>query len=92
MQQLNDEEVVKEIYDEYVKSVAEKIVELHATLGAEDWVPLDRTAHTLKGNALAAGDEDIATLAIEIRKAAALKDAETCRKLLAKIEEMSKLL
>ena len=86
----NDEEIMREIYDEYVRSIGEKKGELKEAIDAADWQRVDKLAHTVKGNALSAGDEDIAFLAIELRKTSALGDAETSRSLLAKIEELSK--
>ena len=83
-----DEDIMGEIYGEYVQSVKEKIAEMKETLDASDWQRADRVAHTVKGNALSAGDEEVALLAIDIRKAAALGDGERCRSLLAKIEEL----
>ena len=53
-EQFGDDDVVKEIYDEYASSAHEKIAEAGAALAAGDWTTLDRVAHTLKGNALAA--------------------------------------
>lgn len=70
-----DDDVVREIYAEYVSSAKEKIAEAGAALAAADWTMLDRVAHTVKGNALAAGDEEMANTAIALRKTAILKDA-----------------
>jgi len=83
----DDEEIMGEIYGEYVQSVKEKIAELKEALGAADWQRSDRIAHTIKGNALAAGDEEVARLAIEIRKTAALGDGERSLSLLAEMEK-----
>ena len=85
-----DAAVVDEIYEEYVSSTREKIQEATATLAAEEWTPLDRAAHTLKGNALAAGDTDMAETAIALRKAVALKDSAEAAALIAKLDALSK--
>ena len=69
-----DADVVGEIYGEYVSSVGEKLGEADAARAAEDWGQLDRVAHTIKGNALTAGDGAMAEAAIALRKASALKD------------------
>ena len=93
MEQFGDDlDIVCEIYAEYTSSLALKVVELKNAIDSEDWTQVDRLAHTVKGNALAAGDEDVATVAIELRKTAALKDAAQCRTLLAKIEALAKTL
>ena len=75
----DDEDVVNEIYGEYVRSVGEKIGELKAAAAKTDWVLVDRIAHAMKGNALAAGDPEMSEAAIGIRKSAALKDDAACQ-------------
>ena len=85
-----DADVMAEIYNEYVSSVKEKIEEAGVKLAAADWTTLDRIAHTIKGNALAAGDAETANVAIELRKAAALADASLSASLIDKIKELSK--
>ncbi len=91
-EQFGDDDVVKEIYDEYASSAHEKIAEAGAALAAGDWTTLDRVAHTLKGNALAAGDEDLANTAIELRKAATLNDASGAAALHGRLKELEALL
>ena len=78
-----DEEVIAEIYGEYVSSLADKLAEAESALAAGDWTLLDRVAHTVKGNALSTGDQAMADAAIELRKAATLKDAEEGARLVA---------
>jgi HPt (histidine-containing phosphotransfer) domain-containing protein len=87
-----DADIMAEIYNEYVSSVGEKISEAESALAASDWTKLDRTAHTIKGNALAAGDQEMADTAISLRKSAALSDAALSASLLGKIKELSKVL
>ena len=86
----NDPDLIAEIYGEYVTSIKDKTAELAKAIDAADWQAADKAAHTIKGNALAAGDEDMAFLAIEARKATALGDADQSRSLLAKMEELGK--
>ncbi len=74
-----DADIMNEIYDEYVRSVKEKSVELKSAVESEDWLRLDRIAHAMKGNALAAGDAEMAETAISLRKSAALKDVGACK-------------
>jgi HPt (histidine-containing phosphotransfer) domain-containing protein len=85
-----DVEIMKEIYDEYVKSVMEKKAELAGAIDAADWRGADRMAHTLKGNALASGDAEMCDVALELRKTIALSDANASRALLSRVEELSK--
>ena len=87
-----DADVMAEIYGEYVSSVQVKLSEADAALAASEWPRLDKIAHTIKGNALAAGDEDMANTAIELRKAATLGDAALSAKLVDNLKELAKLL
>ena len=90
MEQFGDESVVKEIYEEYAKSISEKITEGDAALNAEEWTALDHIAHAVKGNALATGDNDVANVAIELRNAAKLMDKNGARVLVDKLKELAK--
>lgn len=85
-----DPDIVGEIYAEYVASVREKVEAAAADLAAANWTSLDRVAHTIKGNALAAGDTAVADAAIELRKTAALADTPSCATLIERIRELSK--
>jgi len=87
-----DADVMGEIYGEYVSSVVAKKSEAEAALAASDWGRLDKVAHTVKGNALAAGDAEMADTAIALRKAAALGDENLARSLIMKIGELASLL
>ena len=90
MEQFGDEDVIKEIYAEYAKSVQEKLPELEAALTVENWTTLDSLAHAVKGNALATGDTDSANVAIALRTAAKMSDRENARSLLGKLKELAK--
>ena len=85
----NDAEVVGEIYAEYVASLQEKLGELAASVDAADWDLLDRLAHTVKGNALVAGDTETADTAIALRRAAKLQQEAEARQLVARLRELS---
>ena len=88
----DDADVVNEIYGEYVASVRVKIMEADAALTDAAWVPLDRVAHTIKGNALAVGDRAMADVAIELRSAAQLQDAHQAAALIGRLKELSEQL
>ena len=90
MEQFGDEDVVNEIYAEYVKSIEEKIPEIDAALATENWSLLDPLAHAVKGNALATGDTDMADVAISLRIAAKMSDKETSKSLFTKMLELAK--
>lgn len=87
-----DADIVGDIYREYVASVAEKLVEADEALAAAAWDRLDKVAHTVKGNALAAGDTEMADTAIALRGAAKLADTERAGSLIARLKELEKLL
>ena len=84
-----DADVVNEIYAEYVASIREKLAEAETALSSGDWTRLDRSAHTIKGNALSSGDTEMAETAIETRKAATLADAALASSLLEKIKKFA---
>lgn len=88
MGQFGDEDVVGEIYNEYVTSLGQKLSESEAAIASQDWVALDRAAHAMKGNALASGDEAVANVAIALRNDAKLQKAEEAQALVAKIKEL----
>ena len=89
MEQFGDEDVVNEIYAEYVKSVHEKLPALEAALATENWSSLDMLAHALKGNALATGDTEAANAAIALRVAAKMSEKGDARSLLDKLNKLS---
>ena len=88
----NDAELVKEIYGEYVSSIRVKIGEAEKALAADDWEQLDRVAHTVKGNALTAGDNEMAQVAIELRSTSQLHDHEQSAALISRLREFEELL
>lgn len=85
----DDADVIGEIYGEYVASMVEKIGEADSALAASEWDRLDKVAHTVKGNALAAGDAEMAETAIALRKAAVLGDAAQSGTLIARLKEIA---
>ena len=90
MEQFGDEDVVNEIYAEYVKSIQEKDSEIDAAIAAENWSSLDSLAHAVKGNALAAGDTAIADVAIALRSAAKMSEKDMATSLFGKLRELAK--
>ena len=88
----DDADVVNEIYGEYVSSVRVKIMEATTALTGSAWQQLDRVAHTVKGNALAAGDNEMADAAIQLRKVTQLQDAAQAGELIGRMQELSELL
>ena len=88
----NDAALVKEIYDEYVSSTGLKLKEADEALSAGEWTQLDRVAHTIKGNALTAGDGDMAQVAIELRSTSQLHDHEQSAALIARLKGLEEQL
>ena len=88
----NDTEVVDAIYAEYVSSIGAKMAEADAALAAGAWDALDKAAHTIKGNALAAGDQQMADKAIAIRNAAKLQERDQSAQLIADMRALAEQL
>ena len=84
-----DADTVESVYALYVESVGEKLAEAKAALADGDWTKLDAAAHTLKGNALAAGDQPLAEVAISLRNATKLQATEHSAQLISQIEELA---
>lgn len=80
-----DADIVSDIYAEYAKSLRARAVEATNAFAARDWKTLDRAAHTVKGDALSAGDEDTANIGIRLRQAAQLEDADATTALLEEL-------
>ena len=88
----NDTEVVDAIYAEYVSSIGAKMAEADAALAAGSWDVLDRAAHTVKGNALAAGDQQMADTAIALRNAAKQQNRDEAERLIADLKSLAEQL
>ena len=84
-----DADIMNEIYAEYVASIGEKLKEADEHLAAGAWQPLDHVAHTIKGNALASGDNEMAETAIALRSAAKLNDSEQAATLIANLKGLA---
>ena len=63
--------------------------EADEALATAAWLPLDRIAHTIKGNALAVGDEKMGQTAIDLRGAAQLQDLTLATALVAQLKELA---
>ena len=87
-----DADVVDAIYAEYVTSIGTKVAEADAALAAGAWDALDKAAHTIKGNALAAGDQQMADTAIAIRNAAKLQERDQAAHLIADMRALAEQL
>ena len=85
----DSEEDIAAIYSEYVKSVGVKADEAQAALAAGAWHELDKVAHTVKGNSLSVGDQQMADVAIALRGAAQLQDRGKAEQLIAEMRALS---
>ena len=88
----DDMEFVKAVYAEYVSSIGDKMAEADAAVAAGVWDSLDKVAHAIKGNALTAGDQQMADTAIELRNAAKLQDRVLAGRLIADLRALAELL
>ena len=91
-EQLGDPDVATEVYTEYANSFRTKLAEARQSFANRDWKNLDFAVHTLKGNALAAGDNEVVETAIALRGAATLADERTAGDLLAKLTKLEETL
>ena len=85
----DDAEAVDAIYAEYVTSIGAKMDEADAALAADAWDTLDRVAHTVKGNSLAVGDQQMADTAIALRQAAKLQNRDEAERLIADMKSFA---
>ena len=85
----DDTEVVDAIYAEYVSSISVKMTEADTALAAGAWDALDKVAHTVKGNALAAGDQQMADTAFTLRNAAKLQEHDQAERLIADLKALA---
>ena len=84
-----DQAIMEEIYAEYAESAREKVGEMAAAASSGEWEHLDRLAHTVKGNALMAGDNETVESAIALRGAAKLHDLAKADALIARLQELA---
>ena len=88
----DDPEVVESIYAEYVSSIGAKMAEADAALATCAWDALDKVAHTVKGNSLAVGDQQMADAAIALRSAAKLQEHDQSAQLIADMKSLAEQL
>lgn len=84
-----DQDVVVEIYVEYVSSTGEKLAEIEKASARADWTAVDKLAHAVKGNALAVGDQEVVETAIALRGAATLGDAAAAAECIARLKALA---
>ena len=63
-----------------------------AALAANGWDALDKVAHTVKGNSLAVGDQQMADAAIALRSAAKLQERNQTAQLIADMKALAEQL
>lgn len=88
MEQFGDREVVDGIYEEFASSFPKLADDAKAQALAGDWEKLDRTAHTIKGNAMVVGFSEAADAAIALRQAAKLSDSAGAVAFAEQLEKM----
>ena len=84
-----DEDIIAEVYGEYVNTSKAKLAELDADYASGDWAKLDRTVHTLKGNALMVGDTTVADASIRLRELIKAGDTGAFPAQIAEIKRLS---
>jgi HPt (histidine-containing phosphotransfer) domain-containing protein len=83
-----DEDVMREIYAEYVSSMREKLEEIARAAEGKQWDALDKLAHAVKGNSLAVGDQEMADTAISLRGFAKLSNADGADDCIRRMREL----
>ncbi len=84
-----DAEVMEAIYAEYTESIRAKLAEAEQAFANRDWTALDVVAHTIKGNALVAGDNETAEAAIALRSAAKLNEEAQVQELCGRLRQLA---
>lgn len=84
------EDIIKEVWAEYLSTTTERIEEARAALAAFDFPLLDSVAHRLKGNALMVGDQPSAVAAIELRDAAKASESDAAAKAIETLAELDR--
>lgn len=74
-------DMVGEVISLFATSVADSNRELQTRLTAEEWEPLGRTAHKLKGLSRQVGADDVGGLCEQLEKAGKTGAADSCRQL-----------
>ena len=88
----DDAATMDAIYAEYVNSIGAKIGEADAALAEGAWDTLDKVAHTVKGNSLSVGDQQMADTAIALRSAAKLQERGQAAQLIADMKALAEQL
>lgn len=90
---LDDMDLIKELYDEYVNTIQERLPSAMAVLETKDFAALAKVAHAMKGCAMNIGHEAFAVTAKELEylgKGIGPEPPtyENCAALLAKLKEI----
>ena len=89
-EQLGDDmAIISEVYAEYASSIGDKMAEADAAVAAGAWDTLDKVAHTIKGNALTVGDQQMADVAIALRGVAKQQDRGGVDRLIADMKALA---
>jgi chemotaxis protein histidine kinase CheA len=84
----DDMTLLDSFYEEYCKTIEEKIVNLKAALESKDFEALRKLTHALKGDSAIVGDEPMREHALAFENGAKANDLNTCQ---AELEEVIKL-
>ena len=84
-----DADLINELYEVYCASMEEKLAAIEESAGRREWEAVDRSAHAVKGNALAVGDTEMAEEAVALRGAAKLGDAQQAQGCISRMKEIA---
>ena len=84
-----DEALLQMLYDEYRTTITTQLAQARTDLAAADFPALDRTAHALKGAALATGDNEMLEPVLALRDAAKASDGAAAATAVEKIAALA---
>jgi two-component system, sensor histidine kinase and response regulator len=88
---MDDEEIAKEIFDEYLKEIPIRIENINKALNNRDALGLKQEAHTLKGSSANAGAIGLQDIAYKIEKSASNEDLKKAAALVHELETSLKI-
>ncbi|MDM8538293.1 response regulator, partial [Desulfobacterales bacterium HSG17] len=84
---MDDEELAREIFDEYLKEIPIKIDNINKAIDKGDALYLKREAHTLKGSSANTGAGALQDIAYKIEQSAANEDLKNAAALVLELEK-----
>ncbi|MGN0879982.1 MAG: Hpt domain-containing protein [Oligosphaeraceae bacterium] len=87
LEQVGDEDLLQDIYAEFLTSFRTGLDAFRAAMGDQDQDRMRRTAHTLKGNASIVGETAMKQLAIDMENGVIAQNRDAYQNALVQLEE-----